>query len=114
MSSSEKILFIQFEFDGDGFEFEQDARQLARPVSNVPGLAWKIWLSSPASGTFGGVYLFENERALNSFVDGPIAAQINGRPGYRNVEMKSFDVLAAPSLLTRAPLALKPANISDG
>ena len=38
------------------------------------------------------------------FFDGPVAAEISKKPEFANVEMKSFDVMEAPSLVGRTPL----------
>ena len=101
-----KVLIVMSSFEGVASELEKDAARIADPVAQVPGLIWKLWLENPASGTVGGVYLFESEEALTRFVDGPIAAGINGHPDLRDVSMRVFDVMHAPSLTTRAPLNL--------
>ena len=103
--STRKILFIQLDYVGDRNQFISDADRFAVPIANVPGLIWKMWLESPGTNSFGGIYLFESETALQKFFDGPIAAQISKSPEYANVEMKSFDVMEAPSLVGRVPLA---------
>jgi hypothetical protein len=104
MNDTPRILFIELEFKGSKDDFAQNAARLAPPIANVPGLLWKIWIDSPCSHTVGGVYLFENEAALNAFVDGPIAVGINGRPEFSQVKMKTYSVLEAPSLITRGPV----------
>ncbi len=102
--STRKILFIQLELVGDRAQFVEDAEKLAVPIANVPGLIWKMWLTNEGTNTFGGLYLFESEEALSKFFDGPVAAEISKKPEFSNVEMKSFDVMEAPSLIGRTPL----------
>ena len=102
--SDRKILFIQIELVGDREQFVADAEKLAVPIANVPGLIWKMWLTNEGTNTFGGLYLFESEEAMLKFFDGPVAAEISKKPEFSNVEMKSFDVMEAPSLVGRTPL----------
>lgn len=99
-----KILFIQLEYIGDREQFIRDADKLAVPIANVPGLIWKMWLANPDTNSFAGLYLFECEKALHKFFDGPIAAEISKKPEFANVDMKSYDVMEAPSLIGRSPL----------
>jgi hypothetical protein len=104
MNLPKKVLIVTVEFDGSKPDFEHKAARLAKPIANVPGLVWKVWLRHPEGDSAGGVYLFESERDLQDFIDGPIAAEINNRSGFTNVSMKVFDIMEEPSRTTRAPL----------
>jgi len=104
MPFKKKILYVSFRFAGDPREFEEDAMKLARPLSQVPGLLWKIWMSEGSTDSFGCVYLFEDEDALNRFVDGPICTHIDKQPEFQDIQMRSFDIMEAPSLINRAPI----------
>ena len=99
-----KVLIVTFEMEGDHSDLEHHAGRIAAPIANVPGLIWKLWITNPEEATAGGIYLFASDRALNDFVDGPIAAEIVNRSGLINVSMKVFEIMAGPSRRTRAPL----------
>ena len=108
MNLPKKVLIVTVEFDGPTPDFEHKAARLAKPIANVPGLVWKLWLRHPEADSAGGVYLFESERDLQDFIDGPIAAEINNRSGFTNVTMKVFDIMEEASRTTRAPLDGSP------
>jgi Putative mono-oxygenase ydhR len=40
---------------------------LAQQIKNTPGLIWKIWTENPATQEAGGIYLFENDAALEDY-----------------------------------------------
>lgn len=41
--------------------------RLAEQIKNTPGLIWKIWTENPETQEAGGIYLFENEAALETY-----------------------------------------------
>jgi hypothetical protein len=90
---------------GNKEDFAVEAAKIAGPIANVRGLLWKIWIDNPGSRCAGGIYLFEDEASLKAFVDGPIAVGISRRLEFLHVDMRAFDVLEAPSLVTRGPVS---------
>jgi hypothetical protein len=76
----------------------------AEAIRESPGLQWKIWLMNEAESEAGGIYLFEDEAALNAFLGGPIV-RLQANPAVSDIRVKVFDVSAAHSLVTRAPVA---------
>jgi hypothetical protein len=52
----------------------------------------------------GGIYLFQNERALNNYLSGPIVAQIKSHPALRDLSAKRFDVMEDVTAMTRGPI----------
>jgi hypothetical protein len=53
----------------------------------------------------GGIYLFENKAAAQSYMAGPIVAALKASPAVSNISAKLFDVLEDHSTITRAPLS---------
>ena len=82
-------------------EFKQACDQLAEPIAGVPGLLTKFWLSDRASNTFGGVYLWENRAALESFRTSELFKSIAGHPNLVNISSEVFNVLEGPTRVTR-------------
>lgn len=102
-----KLLQINIDHDITAAEFEATAGEtanFAKIIAAQPGLLWKIWIGSQARSEVGGVYLFDSAAAAETFVAGPVFAQIKGNPRFQKVEAKLFDVNESASLITRAPL----------
>ena len=99
-----KILQINYRLNSPPADFLCGAEPVADSLANVPGLRWKIWLKNDAEKDGGGIYLFENEAALNDFVSGPIVEKLRAHPAIAEVSLKRFDVPLALSAKTRAPV----------
>ena len=99
-----KLLQINFKFNVTGAEYEQLADQLAAPFAEVDGLRWKIWILNEAESEAGGIYLFEDEAALSSFLAGPLAAQVSSHPALSEMSVKPFDVMSGPTAAARGPV----------
>lgn len=86
-------------------EFEQHARpEDAQFFTTVPGLLWKIWIIDRTRGEAGGIYLFADETTCQSYIDGPVVAQLAEWPLWTDLSVKGFDYLPAPSAVTHAPV----------
>jgi len=99
-----RLLQINFKFNVTGAEYKQLADQFAAPFAEVAGLRWKIWILNEAESEAGGIYLFEDEAALNAFLAGPLAAQVTSHPAVSEMSVKPFDVLAGPTAAARGPV----------
>ena len=82
-------------------EYKQLCEQVAEQIAAVPGLVWKAWVFNEARNEAGGIYLFENESAVDAFLSGPIVANLESHPAFEDLRIKTFDVLDAPSKVTR-------------
>lgn len=97
-----KIKVLQSNAD---FRFPPEAlMKSAGPISDVPGLMWKVWIYDDEKGRGGGWYMFESEEALQAYMDSDIMKAFMNNPGVTNLDVKVFDVLEEPSLITRAPI----------
>ena len=107
-----RILQVNFTLDGiSQADYDAACQSFSGPIAAVPGLRWKIWLVNEAEHRVGGIYLFDDERALRAYADGPIVAQIRAAPFVRDLEVREFDVMPDHSAVTRAPLAAVPAGV---
>jgi hypothetical protein len=77
----------------------------AEPIADTPGLQWKVWLMNEAENEAGGIYLFENKAAAQSYLEGPIVEGLKASPAVSNISAKLFDVMPEHSAITRAPLS---------
>jgi Putative mono-oxygenase ydhR len=101
---SEKILQLNLNFSISRAELEAAWLEAAQPIAEVPGLRWKVWLMNEAEQEAGGIYLFESEAAVQSYLAGPIVAALKSSPAVSNISAKLFDVLESHSAITRGPV----------
>ena len=98
---SAKILQINYKLNGSRTEYEQENLPDAQPMADIPGLRWKVWIINEAQSEAGGIYLFEDDAAVQAFVDGPIIAEMKGDP---TLSIKAFDVIGELTSITRSPV----------
>jgi len=92
---------IEFELVCTQEEYRKLTEHVAPAVASVPGLVSKLWLVDEERRRAGGAYLFSDRAAATAYLEGPIIAVLRQKPAVRNVTLRLFDVLAAPSELTR-------------
>lgn len=98
---SAKILQINYKLIGPRAGYEAENLPYAQPIADIPGLRWKIWIMNETQSEAGGIYLFDDEIAVNAFLDGPIIAEMKGDP---TLSIKAFDVIANLTAITRGPV----------
>ncbi len=94
-------LQIQFDLRCTPAEYRALADHVAGAIAAVPGLLWKVWILDEARGRGGGVYLFADRDAATAYLEGPIVSRLRGNPSVVGVEVRLFDVLDGPSVITR-------------
>lgn len=104
---SEKILQLNFKFNVSKKEYVDAVSPLANDFSAVPGLQWKVWLMNETNREAGGIYLFDDETTLESFIAGPLAAKVKNHPALSNMSVKQFDILERETTTTRGPIGRK-------
>lgn len=97
-----EILVINFSLDGmtDG-EYQSMCEAEAPAFAAVPGLLNKVWLADRSNGVYGGVYAFENGRAVESFLGSELFAEVGAAPGLTGFSVRRFEVLSTPTAITR-------------
>src|SRR4051794_29701409 len=104
-----EILTVTFPLDGmTDAEYAAMAEQIAPAFSAVPGLLSKLWLADQSAHVYGGVYCFESHDALVAYTSSELFAQAGATPGLGEFSVRQFEVMAAPSVVTRG-LALATA-----
>ena len=102
---SEQILQLNFKFNVTTGEYEELVSAMAESFAKVPGLVWKIWILNETQSEAGGIYLFDSEASLQSFLDGPLAAQVKSHPAISYMSAKQFSVMEDPTGVTRGPVS---------
>jgi hypothetical protein len=107
-------LHIQFDLRCTPAEYRGLADHVAGAIAAVPGLLWKIWILDEERGRGGGVYLFADRLAATAYLEGPIVSRLRANPALAGVEVRLFDVLEGPSVITRglSPSAPTPEDVS--
>lgn len=103
------ILQINFKLNVPAAEYEEICQSVAQPISDVPGLRWKVWLLNEREREAGGIYLFDTEQALNDYLAGPIVAQVKSHPALQDLSAKKFDVMEEVTAITRGPVFARAA-----
>jgi rhodanese-related sulfurtransferase len=104
---SKKILQINFKILISPAEYKQANQPYGRVIANIPGLAWKVWLMNESNLEAGGIYLFDDEIALQAFLNGPIVGSLKENPALTDLSLKFFDVLQNLTAETRGPLSIQ-------
>src|SRR5690349_14202007 len=101
---AEQILQINFALNVSPAEYRTLATGIADAVAQVPGLRWKVWFLNEAAQEAGGIYLFEDERALGAFLAGDLAKTVATHPAFRNATLKHAAVMPEVTATTRGPI----------
>lgn len=94
-----KLLQIDFSFNGPfGDKMVEALKDLAISITEEPGFIWKLWTENENLQEAGGIYLFENEEAAQSYLS-KHTARLKGL-GVPEVNAKVFDVNEPLSKIT--------------
>jgi len=81
-------------------DYTRLATDVAPAFTAWPGLLAKWWLGDPASGTYGGVYLFATREDADRSRDTDLFTGMSANPALRQVSVQEYDVLEAPTAVT--------------
>jgi hypothetical protein len=101
---SETIMQLNFRYDVSAEDYIDTVTPLAEQFASLPGLRWKIWMINPEASEAGGIYLFEDDAALQNFLDGKLAAAVTSHPALRDFSVKPFKVMEEQTAVTRGPV----------
>ena len=96
------IQVVNFNLEGINHDdFMQIADTAASDFADVPGLVSKVWLCDQENNTYGGVYTWENQQAMETFAKSELFINaLENNPNFVNISMKDFGVLEGPSKIT--------------
>ena len=98
------ILQINFKLNAAPTDYRAVCESISQAIANVPDLLWKVWVLNEAEKEAGGIYRFKDERSLDNYFSGPIAAQINSHPALFDLSAKRFDVMKGVTAITNGPI----------
>lgn len=103
------ILIVNFNLvDLSEEDYLHQAEMLAPAFAGLPGLISKTWLADPATNTYGGVYLWRDQGAMESYRASDIYKGMLSNPHFENVSAREFAVLEDPTSVTRGTTAPRP------
>jgi hypothetical protein len=101
---AQQILQINFKFNVPREQYETTCSSLAEQFAAVPDCVWKVWLMNETDSEAGGIYLFADEAAVETFKGSPLVAAVLAHPALSDFNIKQFEVMTDVSRITRAPL----------
>jgi hypothetical protein len=101
-----KVLIIRFRLQGVDHEtYATTAGQLAPEIARAPGLVTKWWIDGAETGTYGGVYLFTDQQAIDQYLTSPTIAGFVSSGVPIDLQTEILDVLSAATAITAGPVA---------
>src|SRR6266540_3753819 len=96
------IQVVNFQLSGiDDMQFRQQSDELAPAFAALPGLVSKVWLSDPATGTYGGIYTWEDRAAMERYLASDLFQALKNHPNLAGVTSRDFGVIEGPTRVTR-------------
>lgn len=99
------IVQVNYKYEGDPAAWAKNyTRERAEMFVNLPGLKWKIWLDAPEENRTGGLYLFEDRRSADAYVNGPLLARHRKNPAISDMQVRVFNTRDEMTSITRGPI----------
>jgi quinol monooxygenase YgiN len=101
------IQIITFKLKGiTRSQYEAGCEEGASAFAALPGLISKTWLADERTNTYGGVYLWKDRAALESYLKSDLFRAVATDPNFADVTSRDFAVLEGPSAVTGATRAV--------
>ena len=85
-------------------DYTKLCNDLASTFADIPGLISKVWLANSSTGTFGGVYFWRDQKAMEEFAKTELFNSVATHPNLTNISSKDFAVMEGPTRVTRGHL----------
>jgi len=95
-----RIRIVTFTLDVPVDDYVHHAADIAPTFRSWPGLLAKWWLGDAASGTYGGVYVFETKADADRSRRTDLFREMNSNPAFNDVTVVEYDVLDVPTAMT--------------
>ena len=85
------LLIVTFQLNELSSEaYTAHCAQIAPVFADLPGLIAKYWLANPVTNTYGGVYLWQDQTAMERYRTSDRYQRIAANPHFINVTMQDF------------------------
>lgn len=96
------IQIINFQLkDLSEADYAKLCNDLAPAYAAVSGLLAKIWLANSSTKTFGGVYLWRDQEAMENFTNTDLFKSVATHPNLSGINSSDFTVMEEPTKVTR-------------
>src|SRR3954452_9824553 len=95
-----RIRIITFGLNIPSEAYTAHAVHVAPEFTGWPGLLGKWWLRDTASGTYGGVYLFNSQHDADRSRETDLFRGMCANPALKDVTVQEYDFLEAPTAIT--------------
>ena len=99
-----RVLQINFKFSAPSEVMKKGFAQVVNDIAAVPGLRWKIWIMNEQTQEAGGLYLFDDQAAVEAYLKGPLIAGLKANPAISEPSFKQFSVVDDLTTITRGPM----------
>ena len=103
-----RIRIVTFVLGIPGEDYTRLATEIAPAFTSWPGLLAKWWLGDTTSGTYGGVYLFASRAEADQSRETDLFRNMFTNPALRQVTVREYDLLDAPTAITAPSLLVAP------
>jgi hypothetical protein len=100
------ITFRLHDMTDDGYRARCD--ELAPAFAEMPGLLTAVWLADPATGTYGGLYLFTDSGAADAFTESRLFRTVVLCPHFADLTVQRFTVDETTTRRTQPGLRVVP------
>ena len=87
-------------------EYREVCDHLAPAFAALPGLVSKTWLADEASNTYGGVYTWRDEQAMEAFAETDLFKAFVADPHFTDITARDFAILDGPTAVTHGDATL--------
>lgn len=97
-----RIQIVNFQLkDITDADYRKACEGIAPVFAEVAGLLSKVWLADQGSNAYGGVYTWLDRTAMAAHARSDLFHAMATNPNLTNLVSRDFDVLEAPSRVTR-------------
>ena len=110
------VLVVRYKYDlredNDIIDLSKNEEML-KIWSTIPGLGVKFALANPDENEYGGVYLFEDDESLETFLASPLLKEWGEHPDVSELTFRKYQVLPDFTLKTIKPNYISGDFIND-
>ena len=98
------IQVVNFNLEGIGHDdYLVAATEVAPAFNEVNGLQSKVWLSDKENNVYGGVYTWDNQESMETYLNSQFYDEVLGsHPNFVNVTYQAYEVLDPPTEITNS------------
>jgi hypothetical protein len=75
-------------------------------LAQQPGLIAKVWLASPETNTYGGMYTWRDRQSMDAFMQSDLVQSLATDPSIVGLTSRNYAVLEEPTRVTAGILAV--------